>query len=403
MAETIDPGTGLPVGLQPTPVAAFDFSKGFESIQNMLDKIGQGQVNLKKQKEKDALAWENAMMDFPEGDYIEGDEEEIQKAVDLYNDKAVELKDAGYDLRSLPTKERKELEALKKDARQKAVKAKANINYFNEVKEDIDIDDGVKFDSKYAGDWLTDYNKASFDERVAMRKSSTDDDGPYQKNYNPSDVVVRAAKITGMDVSQEGSNMETYYNIDRIIETIEKDALGKGIGRRMYERNKLPDETERQFAERMGILAENILKMEKRPIRASHGRTTTQGVYIVPGLLSVEGKDGKGVDRVFTDSSRTVNALKLKGSKASIAPTITIGDPQNSGMQVTMDPTSITIDADGNYWVHGRRKSGVGLSDLDLALMLDDEAIQTINNQYDMDIVADFSAAEQAEWDKFAK
>ena len=343
------------------------------------------------------------MMDFPEGDYIEGDEEEIQKAVDAYNDKASELHAAGYNLRNLPPDIRKELEALKKDAKQKAIKAKANINYLNEVKRDIDVDDGVKFDKDWAGGWLTDYNKASFDERVAMRKSSDDDNGPYQKNYNPSDVVVRAAKITGMDVSQEGSNMETYYNIDRIIETIEKDALGKGIGRRMYERNKLPDETERQFAERMGILAENILKMEKRPIRASHGRTTTAGVYIAPGTLSIEGKDGKGVDRVFTDSSRTVNALKLKGSKANIAPTITIGDPQNSGMQVTMDPTSITIDADGIYWVHGRRKSGVGLSDLDLALMLDDEAIQTINNQYDIDIVADFSAAEQAEWDKFAK
>jgi hypothetical protein len=39
---------------------------------------------------------------------------------------------------------------------------------------------------------------------------------------------------------------------------------------------------------------------------------------------------------------------------------------------------------------------------MDRAYLLNDEAIKQINFQYDMDIVADMQAAEQAKWDEFA-
>jgi hypothetical protein len=401
MAERISPETGLPVGALPTPVGVYDFSKAYESIQSVLDKIGQGQAKLAEKKEKDKIAWENVMMDFPEGDYIQGDEEWIQEAVDAYNDKAVEYQTQGLNLRDLDPAARKELNRLEREAKNRAAKAKENMKHLYTVSQKIELDNGVNFDQGYATQWVEEYKNMKPEDRVVARQSIGEESSPYQKNYTEVDVVNRAAKAMGQDIDDTGKTVETFYNIDKIVDRIEADSTA-GIGRRMYERNRLDEnETPRQFAERMGILGEKILKAQERQVRSSHGRTTSAGVYIKPDKLDIQGDDATGAKGVFTDPNRQVNALLLKGPKATMAKKISFGDPQSPGNQVSIFPTSITIDAYGNYWVHGSASDLAG-SSLDRAYLLTDEAIKTINFQYDMDIVADMQAAEQAKWDEFA-
>jgi hypothetical protein len=402
MAETISPETGLPVGAQPSPVGAYDFSGAYQGIQGLLEKIGQGQANMQARKEKDAVAWENAMMDFPEGDYIEGDEQWIQEAVDAYNDLAVKYKEDGLRLKDLPPDKRKALRDLEKDAKNRAAKAKENMKHLYNVSQKIEADNGVNFDQGYAAEYMENYKKMKPEERVAARQSVGEENSPYQKNYTAVDVVNRAAKAQGQDVDQSGNTVETYYDIDKIVNRIESDSAS-GIGKRMYERNRLDEnETPRQFAERMGLLGEKILKAQERKTRSSHGRTTSEGVYMAPDKLDIQGYDSRGSMGVFTDPNRQVNAIKLKGAKASLAKQVTFGDAQNMGNQVNLIPTSITIDANGNYWIHGSPTDLAGKS-VDRAYLLNDESIKQINFQYDMDIVADMQAAEQAKWDDFAE
>jgi len=148
MAETISPETGLPVGAQPSPAGAYDFSGAYTSMQDLLEKLGQGQASLAERKQKDKIAWENAMMDFPEGDYIQGDEDWIQEAVDAYNDLAEKYKGQGLNLRDLPTNERKELNRLEKEANNRAAKAKKNMEYVTTTQKTIEYDNGDKFDQR---------------------------------------------------------------------------------------------------------------------------------------------------------------------------------------------------------------------------------------------------------------
>ena len=51
--------------------------------------------------------------------------------------------------------------------------------------------------------------------------------------------------------------------------------------------------------------------------------------------------------------------------------------------------------------MHGAATDATGNLMLDRAYLLNDEIIQTINWQYDMDIVADMQGAEQAAFDQF--
>lgn len=396
----ISPETGLPVGAQATPTGVYDFSQVYKNVQDLFSTIGEGQAKMAERQQKDKVAWDNAMLDFPEGDYIQGDEDWIQEAVDAYNEKAMDFQGEGLDLKNLDRDKRKELNDLKKEAKQRAAKAKENMAHLKAVQAKIEIDGGVNYDIDYGGEWITEYINMSPQERIERRQLVTAENTPYIKNFSPVDVVNRATKAQGMNVEKVGNNMEGYYDIDALVNRIEADSF-TGIGKRAYIRNRQDGETEREFAIRMGKLAENILKMEERPIRASGGRTTSAGVYMQPGKMDISGLDSTGSNRSFTDPNRMVNSIKVKGARAGLAPQITFGDIQSTGSQVKLTPTSITVDADGNYWVHGAATDATGNLMLDRAYLLNDEIIQTINFQYDMDIIADLQAAEQAAFDQF--
>lgn len=399
MEETTSPETGLPTGAQPTPAGLYDFSQAYGSIQGLLEKIGQGQANLAAQKAKDRTAWENAMMDFPEGDYIEGDEAWIQQAVDDYNKKALEFKNSNLDLKNLPDDKRKELKELEKIAKNRALKAKKNMEYLTNTQKTIELDNGVNYDQGYATQWVETYKTLDPEKRVEARQKIGEEDSPYQKNYTAVDVVNKAAKELGPDVDEFGKEVKTFYNIDKIVERIEKSSES-GIGKRMYERNRLSeDETPREFARRMGELAETILSAKERTIRHG-GRVTSAGVYVAPDKLDVTGIDATGGSRNFTDSGRQVNTIKMKGARAGMAPQTAFPDPQNPGNEVRIIPTMITVDSDGNYWIHGA-STDLASGSISRGYLLNDAIIAQLNFQYDMDIVADLQRAEKAAFDQF--
>jgi len=404
MAETISPETGLPVGAQPTPAGAYDFSGAHQSMQGLLEKLGQGQANLAERRQKDKIAWENAMMDFPDGDYIQGDENWIQEAVDSYNELAVKYKEAGLNLKDLPTKERSELKKLEKEANNRAAKAKKNMEYVTTTQKTIEYDNGDKFDQKYGGDYINRYiNQLTPEQRVEARQKVDQENSPYQKNSTPIDVINRATKTVGQDSHEEGGERKWYYDVDKIIKTIEEDTLS-GPGKRMYEQNRASDdETPREYAIRMGKLAEEVLKAQSVKVKAGRGRVTSAGVYVTPDKMDVSGMDSTGKQGVFTDPGKNINALRLKGARAGMAPEISIPDVKNPGTRMKMKPTHITVDANGNYWVHGPATNVTGTESLNFAYMLTEDDIGQINYQYDMDMKALLQQAEQDAWDQFAE
>ena len=240
----ISPETGLPVGAQATPTGVYDFSQVYKNVQDLFSTIGEGQAKMAERQQKDKAAWENAMLDFPDGDYIQGDEDWIQDAVDAYNEKAMDFQEEGLDLKNLDKDKRKELNDLKREAKNRAAKAKENMTHLKTVQTKIETDAGVNYDQGYAGQWIQEYTNMTPEERITRRQSVSEENSPYIKNFSPVDVVNRAAKAQGMDVDKVGGEMETYYDIDKIVDRIEADS-STGIGKRMYERNREPNETER--------------------------------------------------------------------------------------------------------------------------------------------------------------
>lgn len=379
MEETIDPGTGLPVGAQPTPVGAYDFSKSFESVQGMLDKIAQGQANRAAEMQKNKKEWEDLQIEDPS--VWREDDPYVQLALKDYDDYRVKLgKDKGYDVDKYDDDEKKELRRLESEVSRRANEAKANENYLKEVRERINADGGKTLDTGWGTEWINKFAdpNTTTEERNRMRKSAEEDDNPYHKMYSLDDVV---QKYQVYDTKKDGSRD---VDVKEIYNRVLAGAKTKGgVGRRMYIVNRLsPQETEEEYAKRVADLSPSMLgEIEARTRQGRKSGTGNEfGVTTESGFLKDDENAAQDV---------RVNAMYLtkKGSPV----TVTVGSGK---LQWTYKISYITRSHDGkggwDYWIHGER-NGVPLSK---PQKMDSQDLGAINTATKLDIIADFERDE---------
>ena len=356
MEETIDPGTGLPIGSQPTPVGAYDFTAGLQSMQSLLDKIGEGQANRAAQQAKDKSEFDELTVTKPV--VWSYDDAYIQEALDEY-DKA--LNAAGkisYDPDDWTPDVKKDIAKKKSELERRKAEAIANEKYYNEAHDTINKGDNKTYDTgwfnQWSGEYLGDTSAAGAKARIKKRLSGESDDNPYQRPYTIFDVVDKYKEFHTYE-----SGGKRYTDADR--DAIEKriiEGSTSGVGRRMYELNRLtPNETVAEFAKRVADMAPDMLRDSETRLR--QGRTAkeddgfnVQGFKWDEAKLTGDENAAQNVD---------VNALyAVRKGMGDL--TITVG---SGNLQWTYKISHITRSNNGaggyDYWIHGER-NGVPLS-----------------------------------------
>jgi hypothetical protein len=385
MEETIDPGTGLPVGAQPTPVGAYDFTSGLQSMQNTLDKIAQGQANRSIQQRKDKKAFEELTITKPT--VWKQDDEYINEALKLYEE-ALKKASAGgvYDQEKWSDADKKAIRDAEAELERRAAEAKANEKYYNESHEKVRLGDNKTYDTGWFNTWgdeyLADSSTKGSQERIRRRLSADEEDSPYQKPYTIDDVVQKY-KVFHRD--EKGA---TYPDVEDIYRRILAGTTS-GIGKRMYELNRETDqETPEQFARRVADLSPGLL-MDSEALLKSKKQAENDYGFNIQGFKWDEDHLTNDVNAAENVNVNTLYAVRKGMSDL----TVTVGA---GNLQWTYKIAYITRSNNGmggyDYWIHGER-NGVPLS---TPQKMDQQDIGAVNAKTQLDLIATFEQKELA-------
>lgn len=385
MEETIDPGTGLPVGAQPNPVGAYDFSKAFESVQGMLDKIAQGQANRAARLEKDKKEFDEMVLTKPTVWSV--DDAYVQQALDDY-DKIVQ--DAGLKYGLDPDKwpdGTKGTENIKKKIREaeaelnrRAAEAKANQKFYEDNQKLVQQGDGKTYDPGWFTTWGDAFmNAPTTQDRNNIRLSNDPDQSPLQRPYTLDDVVQKYKVFH--TVERNGKRITEPHVED--IETRIYQGIQSGVGERMYELNKeTPQETKEQFAKRVAAMAPDMLMDSETKLRQGRQQGNDYG-FNEMGIRPEFYKKDSGVARTYSDQNVPINSVHYV-KKGATTPTVNIGE---ADLQQQVSMAFITKGANNKYYLFGTRTGA--LKPLSDPIELAEQDIDTINATLGVDVKAD--------------
>ena len=385
MEETIDVGTGLPVGAQPTPVGAYDFTSGLQSMQDMLDKIAKGQANRAIQQQKDKKEFDELTITKPT--VWKQDDEYINEALKAYED-ALKAASAGgvYDQDKWTEAQKKAIRDAEAELERRAAEAKANQKYYEEAHEIVDKSDDKTYDKGWFNTWGTEYLADSSVEgskkRIEKRLSSGDDDSPYQRPYTIDDVV---QKYKVFETKEVGGKRITHADKEAIYKRI-LEGTKSGIGKRMYELNRETDqETPEQFARRVAEMSPEMLMDSETRLRQAKAKEDDG--FNEMGIKPEFDFKNKGEEATYADqdTGKTVNSVHYV-KKGGGSPEVNIAE---GSMEHKYSISFITKTADNRYYLFGR-KDGMPLS---RPVELSQANIATINANLGVDVITDVNRA----------
>lgn len=368
MEETIDPGTGLPVGAQPTPVGAYDFTSGLQSMQDTLDKIAKGQANRAIQQQKDKKAFEELTITKPT--VWRQDDEYINEALKSYEDALKAASNGGvYDQEKWTDAQKKAIREAEAELERRAAEAKANEDYYNKAHETVRLGDDKTYDTgwfnTWGGEYLADSSTKGSQERIRRRLSGDEEDSPYQKPYTIDDVVQKY-KVFHRD--EKGA---TYPDVEDIYRRILAGTTS-GIGKRMYERNRETEqETPEQFARRVADLSPGLL-MDAEALLKSKKQAENDGFNEMK-VKPVFKKKSEGQAASFADQTPPINSVHYV-KQGGTTPTVNISE---GALQQQVSMAYITKTANNEYYLFGTRTGA--LSPLSEPIKLTQQDIDTID------------------------
>jgi hypothetical protein len=380
--EGIDTGTGLPYGLQPTPVGTYDFSQAFQSIQGMLDKIAMGQANRMAQKKKDKKLFEETY-NVTKPLVWRQDDAYVQEAMDAYDKLLFDTTTThGYDEEKWPDGTKKQINAAEYEVNRRAAESKANQKWYEDKLEEVRVDDGKTFDTGWGDRVLNNFfNATSTEERNAMRLSTEDDYNPTVRSYTIHDVIKKYNP--GLDVDQYGN---ADVNVKKL-ETNIYQGIQAGIGERMYELNRLDSsETKEQFAKRVAEMGPEMIRETDARLRKESAEKVDYG-FNEMGVRPVFYKKSEGPAAAYADQSVPKNSVHYV-KKGGTNITVNIGE---GALQQQVSMAYITKAANNKYYLFGTRTGA--LSPLSDPIELTQDDIQTIDAQFGVDVIGDINRA----------